>query len=580
MKKTLLKIAVAAIIASGFLFVSCGSDDAKKLTPEEQLKTSLTKAVVGDMKTFVAGISENQKSFDLTNFGYDTELSVTIGEAFRPIINSLLGDNYINLNTDWFKSVQVSLKTVLTDKAMRVKVKAGLNNTDIISVDLAEDTQNSVAYLSIPELTKTSFSLKESQLGYSAKEMMNMYLDEVKFLSTVPEESVFTGFANELLDSFISPLNNVSRSKETVQAGLNDSQKVSAEYTVLSVIIDEDAGEKMAKSVSKAIKDSSNFSTIISWMNDFYSDISGERMKTGEIVNGIAEEVYDAIEDFFYYSEVSVDLFVDNKSNLAGARVNIEDEGSVYVVMPQSGKAFGYIFAVAEGDPSEFNFNNIANRALFTLNGYGSYTGGKMTGDFDFTVDGEKIVSFETNALDIAGLKSAKANGSITIHPNAAAKNEIEDYMSYDLGLGDSIASLADNMSFQIDMVQKDRNSAKIALSLVNGKETYLTYGVSCVAEKPTDVSFPKSDVIALDENAYDEYENIINTIDTSAVIANLKKAKVADEYIAPLEGITTDALIDLVEDRLGGGYNYYDDYDYYDYDDYDYYDDYDDYWW
>ena len=219
MKKRVLHIFAVAIMCVGVLFVSCGSDDSKKLTPQEQLNSALTKAVIGNMETFAEGLSQTKNAFDVKNFGNNIVLSVSIGDSLRPMVKALLDDEDLDVNTDWFNSVQVSLKTVLNDNAMQFKVKAGLNNTDIISVNLMEDSKNAMAYFSIPELTTTNFSIKETDISYTAKELINQYLREVEFLSSIPDKSVFTGLSKELLNAVLAPLNNVSRSKATVNAG-------------------------------------------------------------------------------------------------------------------------------------------------------------------------------------------------------------------------------------------------------------------------------------------------------------------------------------------------------------------------
>ena len=565
MKK--LKFAAAILSACLMVFVSCGGgDDAKKLSAEEQFKVAVSKALVDNAKLIAHGLTETKNTVQLSNYGQDLVLSLEVGEPLQSIVNSILTSNYLEYSTQWLKSVQVSASTGLTDNAMKVSVKAGLNNTDILSVNIFEDSKNSTIYFSIPELIKTNFKLSEQDFGFSVRQLMNDYLAQVSFYGNAPEEAVFTGFIEEIVNAIASSVNQVSRSTEELKAGLN-GKSVAANYTLLSARLNEDAGNRMASSIENVIRTSTNFNTIANWLVPVISKVEGYKIRVKDFTEEIAEEVAYLFEDLFYYSEVDLKLYVDAQSNLAGIRVDIEDEGSVLACMPQKGGNFGYTFAVAEGS-ADLASENIHTYAIAALNGYGSYSGGKMTGDFKVYAEGEEVLSFETKALDITQLKSLKANGSLAFHPKAETREMIKDELEYELDLDSSLLSFIDNLDFSINMSQKDYSSASLGLGLTSGNSNFLSMNVKSTISKPGEIKMPSADIKTLDEDSIEDYEDILSGISTSGIVANLKKAKVAPEFITPLESLTGEMLGELVEDYLYGSssYNYYDDYDYYDY--------------
>ena len=575
MKKLVTFFATLAIAA--VFFVSCGGDDAKKLTPEEQFKTALSKYFVDNSKLFADGLSQIKNTVNLSNYGEDLVIGVEVGDAAQTLINAALSESDLNLDTKWLKNVQVGVTAGLTDNAMQFNVKAGLNKTDIVSVNVYEDSTNKTIYFSIPELIKNNFKISEDEFGVSVRQLMNDYLAQVSFMSSVPEQAVFTGFIEELVNALVTSVGTVERTSEEIKAGMNGGKEVSSKYTVLSVKLNENFGSKFGSAVQNVIKTSSNFNEIANWVVPVLSKLNGRKIRVKEFTDGLAEALEDEIDDLFYYNETELvlKLYVDSQSNIAGTSLVIEDEGTINVLMPQNGKNFGFALNVVENGESP----------IVAWNGYGTYANGKMTGDFKLFVEGEEAVAFETKDLDITSLKSVKANGAITIHPKAEMRDASKDFLEDEFDIDYDMLSFFDNLDFTISMSQKDYNSASAELALTNGNSNFLSLTAKNTVSKPTAIKMPASDIFELNEDSIENYEDILDGITTSQIVENLKKAKVAPEYLEPIESLTGEMLGELVEDYFdskSNSYNYYD--DYYNYND-DYYDDYydsyyDDYWW
>ena len=548
MKKILSITAVLSVLA--MILVSCGNDDSKKLSPEEQLKKTMTKTFVDNSKLVSSGLTQYKNSVELNSYGEDLTVSFELGEPMKALANAIIAENFTDVDTQWLKNVQVSLKTALTDNAMQVSAKVGINNTDIVSANVFENSSDSTVYLSIPELIKNNFKVSEKDFGFSAKEMLNNYLNQVSFMKNIPEEAIFTGFIEEFVNTFVSSLGTVSKSTEELKAGMGSGKTVAANYTVLSAKMDMDTGEALAESMENLFLNSTNFNAIANWIVPILSQMEGYKIRVKDFTEEVADSVASVFEDIFYNDDVTVKLYVDSQSSMAGCRIDIGEEGVILAIMPQDKKNFGYTFAVAEYAPN-LSIENIATSAMAAINGYGTYVGGKMTGDFKVYSEGEELVTFVTKDLDITSLKSAKVNGSISIHPKSEINNMAKDMIEDELNVAGSALAFVDNLDLSFVVTQKDYTSADTKIIFSNGNTDLLSMSISNAVSKPKSIAIPTTDIFELNEDSLYDYEKILKEIDTSVIISNLKKANVAPEYIKPLESVTTDMLDSLVEDFL-----------------------------
>ena len=550
MKKLLSFAAVLAVCS--MIFLSCGSDDSKKLEPKDQFQKAVTKTFVDNAKLVSHGLSQEGDTINLSNFGEELVIGIELGDPFQKLANAILSDNYLELNTQWLQSVQVAVKAGLTDKAVQFNVIPGLNKTDIFSVNVYEDSTNSMVYFSIPELIKNNFKISEKDFGISAREIMDTYLTQVSFMGSVPEETVFNGFIEEVVKAFVSPIDEVSRATETIKGGFGNDKSVSAQYTVLTTTFDEEKGEDLAVAVQDIIMKSSNFNAIANWIVPVISKMSGDKIRVRDFTEEVAEIAADFLEDLFAYQDVTVSLYVDSKSTIAGILLNIDDAVVILSAMPQKGNNFGYTFAAAEYDEG-LTIENINATSFVSLNGYGTYAGGKMTGDFKAFYQGDEVLSFETKDLDITSLKSVKGNGSVTIHPKSDIREMAKEFLEDELDMESAWLTFADTLDLTINMAQKDYNSASLELVFTTGNTKMLAISEKYSITKPSEIKMPATDIMELNEDSIMDYEQILKGISTSTIVANLKKAKVAPEYIEPLESITGETLGSLADGLLGG---------------------------
>lgn len=537
---------ISALILSTLLLVSCGEkDDEKKLTPQQQFTTTIQKSISGNAKTVTNGLLTAYKEIDLTNYGDELAISFKLGDSFAALLHSYLEENLGNISTSWCKSAQVGLKTQIVGNSIKLDVTAGVNDTNIISANIVEDTNSSTVYISIPELIKKTFKVSGNDFGISFSNYYTQYFAYLSFLSTIPDEAVFTTCIDEILSAITTPVTNIERSKEIISAGMNNGKSVSAEYTALSTVIDSELGEKIAKAAYSAIKTNNSLNTILNWFIPEIAMLSGESIRVKDVTSELAEAVADAINDAFLYGKVKLTFYVDKQSKLAGTRITMlnsyddEKEGEFFIAMPQKGSEFGYLCSFDD-----------TTETVNLVSGYGSYSGGKMTGDFVVSSpENEQLVAFETKNLNLTDLKSFKFNGTVTVHPAETIRQVIQEELTYEVD--SSLASIASVFDFSITAEQKDYKSIKADIMLSVENEPYATLTVKSSMNKPAPFSVPTTDIILVDEDIAEHLDIIASSISTQTIAQNLKTAKVPDEYVQQVSSIDGNTLMEYVEDEF-----------------------------
>lgn len=545
MKKHFLLVTAVALSLS--FFVSCGGgDDADKMTEMEQFQTVIKKS----SEEFSQELTQTQdvyNSFDFNNFAENLEVSFSLGDAASDLISSIASSIAPELSFDWLKSVSAGIDYTMKDSSLKVGAKVGVNKTDIITASVTEDTPSSTIFIQIPELFKQNFKISTRDFGFSMKDIMSSYDEAMAVLTTMPELSKFQGLYDEFLNALSDSVTQVSRSKETITAGFGDSKNISKEYTVLSINLDEKTYKSFLKNIQGIVKNSQNLSDILSWAIPYVNTYSDEKISKREFINELSEEIQDSIDyGNFEDSDMILNLYVTEKSEIAGLKLTPPDDdvysGGIYFAMPKNGDKFGYSLKVVESGDLE------TGDAVLDVQGYGTSAKGKITGDFTVNYEGDEIVSFETRDLSY---EKSLLNGTVIFSPSAALKNEISREVRNEFG--SAVSGIVSNLKYSIGFAQKDRNSAAVDFGLLDdSNKPFVTLSAKAdVNTKPAKIALPTSDIVNIDEDFEYEVEDLIESLDFSKIIANLRKAKVPDEYVDLIEQVDSDTIYGILDDVL-----------------------------
>ncbi|MBQ4378890.1 MAG: hypothetical protein II821_06810 [Treponema sp.] len=537
MKKVLLNVFVA--VSAAFLLVSCGE---KSKTPDEQFKSVVSTSVMDTTKKVASGVNEAFSQIDFSNYGADSTISISLDKNSADLIRGIFTSAVPGVKIDWLNSMQLSTKASIKDKSMAFSLGLGVNEVNIITLECLEDLENAVIYFHVPELLKEHFKLDAAQAGgASVKELLKIYLAEFEFLKAAPKKEVFTGFVEELLNAVLTDVSGVERSTENVKAGLNSSKTVAVDYTALDFKITPEYAKKASENIEKTINSSKNLRTIVEWVLTFATAVDPSTSSTSadEIISSIAEGLAEGVDSLADIENTVITVYADSKSNFRGAKLTAGDDGYAQYIFALNGKEFGYNVSATEKYGS-------SESEIFSVKGYGSYAGGKTTGDFAVFSEEEELFSFSTDNLDVEGLKNLKCNGSVTVRLTDDVRKQLKRELRY--SVDSSVLSLIDNIAFTLDMNQKSLKEAETTLSIGDGDKTkYASLKVNAKIRAADKVKVPADavDVLTLNENDALEY---VKKIETQNVIDSLKKAKVDEEYVELLSQFSGESLAQMLQ--------------------------------
>jgi hypothetical protein len=119
--------------------------------------------------------------------------------------------------------------------------------------------------------------------------------------------------------------------------------------------------------------------------------------------------------------------------------------------------------------------------------------------------------------------------------------------------MASSWLTFADTLDLTINMNQKDYNSGNLELVFSTGNTKMLTLTEKYSISKPNVIKMPSENIMDLNDDSLENYGGLLKDISTSIIVANLKKAKIAPEYIEPLESLSGELIGSLIDNYLLG---------------------------
>ena len=353
-------------------------------------------------------------------------------------------------------SVTISGNSSMNNGITSGTVYADINNDRLITYETAVDSAAYNFYMRLPEL-------KEQWLMYDMSSLIEDSLDE-------EEKGALTAFQDMLNDpekllSADELETEIKRYTDVWNAQISDVElekkatidicDISTEYTVMTVTLDEQKAEAIAKAFAESAKEDS-----------ILRSIAVER--TGVCTNEEYDEMIDdLIEEFTYdetyeYDTDTVDLktYVDPKGTIRGIELDGGEEGDYRFVIGKDGDEIRGEATGIDGGEEIFNIKLTAHE-----------DNDKYTGSIDVLADSE---AFTVNFTDFQLVDEEKGymNGDISIVAEGTEDINIKlgsDGSSQDISAdlffgGKDFGSITLNysMNYGADPVLPDKNSAFI----------------------------------------------------------------------------------------------------------------------
>lgn len=460
--------------------------------------------------------------FDMAYSG-DVDAQVLADEDFISVIQPYLPEEFGD--AQWLSDVMLDVDYAITDTAVHYTIGVGLAEERLLTIDLIADLEESVFYLTIPELSTKPISIEvdESVIASIQDAQSSQKIAEA-FVKSLPDKETLSDLIYDYLVLFINELDDVKKEKRVVLT----TGGVSLKTTALTATIQEDdlydAAEAMLK---KAQTDPVILAFLERFSNNLKAtfpddDSIAEPFSTSNYMNAIADLMDEVVENRAYidYSKaVLYTCYVDYMDNIVGRRVATSESGVVtemfhYYTLYSSRNNFFFELSISGEEESDSIF----------LSGTYTITDDVGAATCNIQVDGETYLT-----VNISDLK--EKSGTIRLSPSKAL---------VDIILEDADLDVPSALLSQLAVVYRYNEDTKhYELDLMAGSNSLLL--IKADVQKGTrEITIPEKSV---DSNNIVESFIWLKAMDFKGYFKTLQDAGVPKEVCQAIEDYLKDEM-------------------------------------
>ena len=506
-------IIILAIAAGAFLMKDKISAIAlRSFAPPEKYYQHVEKQSISDLSANAAEAYDTWvlANKDVDNMTSDGGLEIKLGSAGRDLLMGAVGPTLQELNPEedlaWLQSLGIEGGRVTQGDLTSMQLRLTLNGTKLITLDLAADTANDKAYLSIPELKAEYVEMPLSQLtsmggGSGIMQYVGMVgallsadnKQAADSLRSLPDKATVAKLIDKYLNLILDCAEEVEKDSEDLTVG-----GITMEVTALEVTAD---GPTLAKALE-------NVYTEMKKDKDIKEIIVNTSKARGEDGNAAYEEFLkeldEKLEDLDRVKQgngFEMTVYTDASGEVVGREVHTEDF-TYSLKFPEQGDKFGLELILGEGSEG------------LQLKGKGTKSGDKLTGELDMESGGSYLGILALDGLDKEKMKKGVFTGAIEIRPSDAM-----------LDTGSATASsLLRNLVLRIEM-DTARNKGSVSFNVISDGKLLLSLGSKAESKSGGKVSAVKG--VEMEEWSADlSTSDFLNTL-----VDSLKKAGVPEAY-------------------------------------------------
>ncbi|MBR1472532.1 MAG: hypothetical protein IJ600_12945 [Lachnospiraceae bacterium] len=380
-------------------------------------------------------------------------------------------------------------------KAAEISFSAG--KEQFLTAQLMFDGDKDALYVCVPELNSTFAKIQLDEMfdDDEIEEIGKVLEYSGSIAEILPDEKTVQKMYERYMNAAIAEIDQVEKDKEELQAG-------DIEQSVATLTIDID--EIMLTNIVYAL-----------------CDMAIEDQELEDLIVKAADAAIELGTDGYYDDGEEVwDDFVDVLDEFCDETEYVLSDGSSYemtLYVSGKGRIQGFHYVIkgddrkVEDDFSAFYVKkggrfacevsySYSKQNWFEITGEGKTTAGKLSGDFDIEVDGEKV-SFSIDKLDIAGLKKGNLQGCFRMGMKQF-KDVLEMAGLKELGLKE-----LRNKELEISFVFGDKKN-ELSVALKEEKDIYAGISYSLKTEKAENIIIPSDSQCAIieDDDALMEY--------------------------------------------------------------------------
>lgn len=512
-KKTLMIVVAivvaAAVLLAAFNFAGIIRFFKRSFAEPAVYLQDVEKAHVADFAEDLAtGYDKALETYSPKGSSTSGNLTLKVNEQLLSLLSNVLGRSDLSMELDWIKSISLSPEVSLYENTMRYNIGLALNNIHLATISVVMDMDNGQMLVGVPELSDRYLSMEADAdtIDTLATGLQAIRALSAEMLEVFPSGQQLEDLINRYFAIVAEGLEDVEKSTETKEVdGLKQS------LLVMTVKLSQKDLLKIASNLLQEAKDDDTLKQII----EAYSAYMDETAANGSqypiryedfseaLDEGIAE--LDAMIDEAESGRfLTIETYLDSKDNVAGRSVTVSMDGE---------KIKAHYITVTQGSKYAFE----AEMDTLEITGEGKIKGGKRTGSYVLTVDGEEYgtLEIENYYRDKDGIIS----GTFRLIPEEG----LYDMLDLDADMLSMLGQPALSLS-------TDGSSATVSIS-INDKEM-VSLSLSAESALPSPIAIPDS-VSADDSAAASQW---LSGLDMESLLAKLQKAGVPEEYTQLIE--------------------------------------------
>ena len=414
------------------------------------------------------------------------------------------------MDMSFLQNGDLAAKLSIGKEMMGADANIALKDVEIGTVKIIIDVLEDNMYMSAPDFMEKYLGADMEELGAEIDE--DMFEDIEKLMEIFPEAETMESLMNKYLGIMIECIDDVEKDKDTIKA-----EGVSQDVIALTVTIDGDTLCAMSEAALKEMLKDKELKTLIMDMAEAMD------LDADDVYDDFIESVEDALDDVDELEDLEGELefvvFVNNSDEICGIELEAEDEITISYVMAKDGREFGFEVG-AESDYREVVFS-----------GSGKESGGKLTGDFSFEVDGVSYLDIAVNDFDTEKAARGHISGEFVVTiPSALA-----DMIEMETGIS------ADLEDFALKIVaDTGSTSAKVQAVLTREKDVLVDVMVSLSYDSQDAPKAPDDKKVVWAEDD-EEMLEVIMDFDWELLLDRMEDADMPSEI--------TDAVEYLIEE-------------------------------
>ncbi len=491
---------------------------------------------------------------DLFDINSSVGINVTLGDA---------GKQYLKLagvDLSWLDSVGFDTGISVGKDVLGMDVSAGINSENLLSVLCALDIEDATVYLKVPELNDTYLGIDlRDAIGTSDAEMLSEMWEEVKdsyetVIDALPDQSTLDNLVERYIDAVVKSIDDVEKGTETLEA-----EGVSQKCTTLEIAIDAKTMANIIKGILDEAEDDGDLEEIFINIADLFGE---DGVEIYDEFLAALEEGYDELKDARGIGEILYTLYVDNKGEIVGHRIE-SDAFEIAILSPQNGKKFGTEYSMS--------FDVDGEEQYIAFVGSGERSGDILSGEFEIDVD-MSVYDYYTGQVDINGaifnisvadldmeaFNRGQFNGTVTYKPGKGMRSLLDAAGAYS-----GVMSFLEDFEIKLTGQSGDASS-KTSMEVNYDGDNIIAISVNSETGNSPELKIPNDREVIYLKEAQDltdwlggiEWDGFVSSLDKAGLPGDVMGA--VEEFVSLMESIDNNILGYLMQGQ------YYDDSYYY----------------